>query len=155
MWGFFIMKNTEKIFGFIWVISLLGHLFALPGSPLLLGVGTSFLASFYFYASVPLFLNLSVKNALQFSIYSRVGGKDLVRIIFSGLSLSSLIIGIGIIQLGLDDSGIVFGLCLGEATIVFVLLSLPKAYRDALYYKPAIYRIAILALILTLMNSTG
>ena len=155
MWGFFIMKNTEKIFGFIWVISLLGHLFTLPGSPLMLGLGTSFLAAFYFYASVPLFLNLSVKNALQFSIYSRVGGKDLVRMIFSGLSLSSLIIGIGLIQLELDDSGIVFGLCLGEAAIVFVLLSLPKAYRESLYYKPAIYRIAILALILTIINSAG
>lgn len=146
------MHNAERLFGFVWIASLIGDIAGLPGGAFMLGIGTSFLAAFYFYAAVPTFLRLPLRAVFQFSIYSKIGGRDLIRMIFSGLALSSLIIGISLLQLGLDDSGIITPLVLGETAVVLILLSFPKAYQKAIYYKPALYRLLPLALALMAFN---
>lgn len=139
------MKNLEKFFVTLWILSLLGVFMNLDYTKLLAITTTSFLASFYFYATLPLLLRLSFKNALRFDIYKRIGGKDLIRMIFSGLAFSTQVIAISLVVLDLDSENIISIIGLLEAFIVWIILNFPKAYRQAIYFKDSTKRLYLLS----------
>ncbi len=139
------MKNIEKAFVAFWAISIVGVLINYEAFKVVVITSTSFLASFYFYATMPLLLRLSIKNALRFDIYKRIGGKDLIRMIFSGLAFSTLVIAISLVVLGLDSENIISIIGLIEAFIVWIILNFPKAYRQAIYFRDSTQRLYLLS----------
>lgn len=149
------MKKTEIVLVILFLLGILLSLVPVPGGLLLIVFSGGLLSILYFIFSLWILNNIRARDLFKKAAYAEITPAKAILSIFTGLNISTVIVGIQFRFMLWKNSHIMLMLGLLNIAIVLTILILMALFNKKISYRPYFLKVGLLGLMNLLLFTTS